>query len=99
MHLVKLTHARPFTVISHELTVQPPSCFLFQHLPVSKCLSGSYQLSVRNQNTTQIMLLHVSFYVAFSPKFQPSLWNCSNALLLQTCLLCKNIMQQSQDNV
>lgn len=79
MHLVKLTHARPFTVISHELTVQPPSCFLFQHLPVSKCLSGSYQLSVRNQNTTQIMLLHVSFYVAFSPQI-PAL-----TLELQQC--------------
>lgn len=46
-----LTHARLLRVISCELMLQPPSCFLFQHLPVSKCRSGSYQLSVRNQKT------------------------------------------------
>ena len=39
------------------------------------------------------------FCVASSPKFQLSFWNCSNALLFQTCLLCKNVSQQSQDRV
>lgn len=37
-------------------------------------------------------------YVASLPKFPPSCWNCSNALLVQTCLPCKNVLQQSQDN-
>lgn len=44
-----LTHTRLLRVISCELLLQPPSCFLLQHLPVSKCRRGSYQLSVRNQ--------------------------------------------------
>lgn len=64
VHLVKLSHARAFKAVPSELIAQPPSCFLLRHLPVSTRRKGFYQLSIRNQKTTQVMPLYRSFYVA-----------------------------------